>query len=286
MKHLGFYIREAGRNIARGGVLTAAAVLAVTFASLIVGVFATAYVNLRAVYEEARRDVYIDVYLKDDVGEEKAQSLGVHLRRLNLVTRADYISREVAAKEFVGFFPDDKDLLAVAGENPLPASYRVFLATEATAADCERLVKEINAMDGVEEAVYGQEWLANLDEAASVVGLVGAAVGIILGATAVLVVISTIGLTVYARRDTISIMKVVGATDFFVQAPFVVEGLLIGFVGSALALVALRAGMAFLSQAELSIRFLPPTYVAAGLAAAGYGSAFGSWIAVRRFLRV
>jgi len=286
MKHVGFYIREAGRNIARGGVLTAAAVLAVTFASLIVGVFATTYVNLRSIYDNARRDVYVDVYLNDEVRDEKARELGVHLRRLNLVTRADYVSREAAAKEFIGFFPDDKDLLAAAGENPLPASYRVYLAPEAVAADVQRLVKEINAMDGVEEAVYGQEWLSSLDDAASVVGLVGAAVGIILGATAVLVVMSTIGLTVYARRDTILIMKVVGATDFFVQAPFVVEGFLIGLVGGLVALAALRGGVAFLSQAELTVLFLPFGYVAAGLGSAACGGALGSWVAVRRFLRV
>ncbi len=68
MKHLGFFFREAAINIARGGILTAAATLAITFASLIVGIFGTAYFNLRQIYLETKRDIYIDVYLEDEVG--------------------------------------------------------------------------------------------------------------------------------------------------------------------------------------------------------------------------
>jgi len=287
VKHWGYYFREAASNVVRGGVLTAAATLAITFATLIIGIFALAYVNLQTVYAEARREVYIDVYLKDEVRPARAAVIGVHLRRLAGVARADYISPEAAAREFVGLFPDDKDVLAAAGPNPLPASYRVYLMPETTTtADVSRLVKSIGAVDGVEEAVYGQEWLGDLERTANAVAMIGVAVGVVLGATAVLVVMSTIGLTVYARRDSIAVMKVVGATDGFVQTPFVFEGMFIGWGGGIIALVALYGGVAALGRAGLDITFFPWSYVVAALALSGGAGAFGSFSAVRKFLRV
>jgi len=287
LKHFGFFVREGFKNIGRGGILTAAAVLAITFAALIAGIFATAYYNLRTIYEEVKSELYVDVYLKYEVSERRAAAVGEHLRKLPGVVRADYVSREKAAEEFVGLFPEDSELLTALGENPLPASYRVYLAADANAPEkVEKLVKEMAAVDGVDDAVYAQEWLSNLERAARVVGMAGAAVGVVLGAAAVLVVVSTIGLAVYARREAIAIMKVVGATDGFVRAPFVVEGFIIGVLGGLIALGALYGGVEFLRTYDVMVHFLPKTYVGAGLALGALGGAFGSGVAVRRFLKV
>lgn len=287
MKHWGFYFREAAKNIARGGILTAAAVLAITFAALIGGIFATAYYNLRAIYGEVKSELYVDVYLDGELDEARGAAVGEHLRKLAGVARAEYVSKEKAAEEFVGLFPEDSELLGALSENPLPASYRLYLASEAaTPEGVEALVREVKAVEGVDDAVYGQEWLANLEQTARAVGVVGAVVGGVLGAAAVLVVISTIGLAVYARRQTIGIMKIVGATDGFVRAPFVAEGFLIGLAGGLLALGALYGGVKFLETYGLAVRFLPGTYVAAGLALSALAGAAGSSLAVRRFLKV
>jgi cell division transport system permease protein len=287
VKNFGFYVREALKNFGRGGVLTAAAVLAITFAALIAGIFATAYYNLRAIYDDVKSELYVDVYLKYEVDEEGASAVGAHLRKLRGVARADYISREEAAEEFVGLFPEDSDLLNALGENPLPPSYRVYLMSESEEpGEVAKLVEEIEAIDGVDDAVYAQEWLSNLERAARAVGLVGAAVASVLGAAAILVVVSTIGLAVYARRDTITIMKVVGATDGFVRAPFVAEGFIIGVFGGLIALGALYGGVQFLRTYDVTVRFLPATYVGAGLGAFALGGALGSSLAVRRFLKI
>jgi cell division transport system permease protein len=287
VKHLGFFIREAGKNIGRGGILTAAAVLAITFAALMGGVFATAYYNLRAIYEEVKSELYVDIYLDGELDEARSAAIGEHLRKLPGVVRAEYVSKEKAAEEFVGLFPEDSELLEALSENPLPASYRVYLAAETETPEAmEKLVRDINSVEGVEDAVYSQEWLANLEQAARTVGIVGAAVGGVLGAAAVLVVISTIGLAVYARRQTIGIMKIVGATDGFVRAPFVVEGFIIGLAGGALALGALYGGVALLGTYGVEVRFIPISYVGAGLGLSALAGAAGSSVAVRRFLKV
>jgi cell division transport system permease protein len=287
VKHLGFFIREAGKNIGRGGILTAAAVLAITFAALMGGVFATAYYNLRAIYDEVKSELYVDVYLDGELDEARSAAVGEHLRKLPGVVRAEYVSKEKAAEEFVGLFPEDSELLDALSENPLPASYRVYLAAETETPEAmEKLVRDIKSVEGVEDAVYGQEWLANLEQAARTVGIIGAAVGGVLGAAAVLVVISTIGLAVYARRQTIGIMKIVGATDGFVRAPFVVEGFIIGLLGGILALAALYGGVTLLSTYGVTVRFIPLSYIGAGLALAALAGAAGSSVAVRRFLKV
>jgi cell division transport system permease protein len=287
MKHLGFFAREALKNVGRGGILTAAAVLAVTFAALIGGIFATAYYNLRTIYEELRSELYVDVYLAYETDEAQAKVIGDHLRQLPGVSRADYISREAAAEEFVGLFPEDSELLEALSENPLPASYRLYLQPEQdTPEEVAAVVERIVAVEGVDDAVYGQEWLANLERAAKVVGVVGAVVGGVLGAAAMLVVMSTIGLAVYARRDTIEVMKIVGATDGFVRVPFIGEGLIIGLVGGLVALAALYGGVEFLRTYGVKVHFLPASYWAGGLALAGLAGALGSAAAVRRFLKV
>jgi len=287
VKHLGFYAREAFKNVGRGGILTAAAVLAVTFAALIGGIFATAYYNLRAIYQELQSELYVDVYLAYETDEAGAEAIGKHLRRLPGVSRADYVSKEAAAEEFVGLFPEDSDLLAALGENPLPASYRLYLQPELdTPEEVAAVVEQVVAVEGVDDAVYAQEWLANLERAAKVVGAVGAAVGGVLGAAAILVVMSTIGLAVYARRDTIEVMKIVGATDGFVRAPFIGEGLIIGLGGGLVALAALYGGVEFLRTYHVEVHFLPSSYWAGGLVLAALAGAFGSAAAVRRFLKV
>jgi cell division transport system permease protein len=268
-------------------VLVVAALLSITFAALTVGIFACAYYNLKNIYAGAKRDLYVDVYLGDDVDEARAEDIGGHLRRFPEVARAEYISREAAAKEFVGLFPGEEEMLAASGDNPLPASYRVYLAEGAATPDAvNRLVAEFVKIDGVEDAAYGQEWLNGLERAARVVGWVGVAVAAVLGGAALLVVMSTIGLSVYARRDTISILKIVGASDGFVVAPFVFEGLIIGLFGGLIALGALYAGVEFLSRYGITVTFIPVGYIVAGLAGAAALAAFGSLGAVRRFLRV
>jgi len=287
VKHLGFFLREAAASIWRGGVLTVAATGAVALAALVAGVFGTAYYNLYAVYEKAQAELYLDVYLKDGISDERAAALGEHFRKFHGVGRAEYISRQAAAEEFVGLFPEDRELLTAAGANPLPASYRVYLNVDpADAAAVARLARDFGAMDGVEDVVYGREWLDNLNRAARAVALAGGAVALLLGGAAVLVVMSTIGLAVHARRDTISIMKIVGATDAFVQAPFLCEGFIIGLVGGGAAAALLFAGVTALTRWGVVVRFPPVQYILAGLAAAALIGAFGAFVSVRRFLKV
>lgn len=286
MKHLGFFLREACGNIRHGGILTAASLVAMSLASVVTAFVGITYYNLRAIYKEAKAEVYLDVYLKDDVPEERAAALGNHIRRLPGVRSLRFISSKEALEEFVGLFPEDKELLAAAGPNPLPASYRVYLTEEANgAAAVNELAKKVAAMDGVEDVVYGSEWLGELERWAQTVAVAGGVVAAILGVAAVSVVMSTVAVTVYARRDVINIMKIIGATDGFVAMPFLVQGFLIGTASGVLALAGSYGVCAALTGWGLDIRTPPPPCAFAAVAGAALLGVVGSAVAVRRVLR-
>jgi cell division transport system permease protein len=288
VKNLPFFIREAFAGFARGGIMTVAAVLSVAISMLIIGIFALVYFNLEGIYEDLRSQVVIDAYLTDEaVAGDAVGEIESHLTKLDGVAGVKYISKEAALEEFVGIFPSEKELLDYAGGEPLPASFRVTVDEDhQEPGSLAALADEIAAVDGVEDVSWGREWVQNLASTVRLVRTAGIVIGGILAIAAVLVVMSTVGLAVYARREHIGIMKVVGATDAFVNAPFIFEGALLGFVGGGLALGALWGAQAALAGEGAEISFLPGEYVLAFLGVAVVLGVVGAYISVKRFLRV
>jgi len=288
VKNLRFFVREALVGFARGGIMTAAAVLSIAISMLVIGIFALAYVNLKAVYEDLQAQVVIDAYLSDEVVAGDAVSdIEGHIISLEGVAGVEYVSKEDALEEFVGIFPAEKELLDYAGGEPLPASFRVTVdETHREPGSLAALAEDIGAVDGVEDVVWGREWVKNLAGTVRLVRTAGVIIGAILAVAAVLVVISTVGLAVYARREQIGVMKIVGATDAFVNAPFIFEGALLGLVGGGLALGALYGAYAALAGEGAGVAFLPWEYALAFLGVAVILGTVGAFISVKRFLRV
>jgi cell division transport system permease protein len=288
VKNVSFFVREACAGFARGGIMTAAAVLSIAISMLIIGIFALAYFNLKAVYEDLQAQVVIDAYVTDEaVAGDMVGEIEGHLTKLDGVAGVEYISKEEAMEEFVGIFPGERDLLDYAGGEPLPASFRVAVAeTHHDPGPLAKLAEKIAGVDGVESVVYGREWINNLASTVRLVRTAGLVVGGILAVAAVLVVMSTVGLAVYARREQIGIMKVVGATDMFVRVPFLFEGALLGLVGGGVAAGALWGAHAALGGKGAGISFLPWEYVLAFLGVAVVLGVVGAYISVKRFLRV
>ena len=183
------------------------------------------------------------VYLKNEVDAEKATQIGESIKSLDNITSCEFYSKEQAVEKF-------KDTLGKAFEsmkenNPLPDSYKVTL-TDISKYD--ETVEQIKAIDGVDTVVNRSELFEKLTKFDRFVSLAGMIIVLILALVSLFIISNTIRLTMYNRRFEISIMKSVGATDWFVRIPFMVEGVIIGIIAAIISSVTLKFFYDFIIQ--------------------------------------
>ncbi len=281
-----YFLREAFRSLFRNSLLSLASVAIITIALLLFGLFFLFIANLQHLGELAWEQVEIRVFLEQ--GYKNPQTVGQQLAALPGVKNVTFIPKEEGAI-FLEKILGEKNLFS-AEENPLPDCYRLSLTGTAEPA---AIARQAASLPGVEEVVYGQAFTRFL----RLVLRLGLVVGVVLLCLTVLgvlyLVINTIQLTVFARRQEIEIMKLVGATNAFVRWPFFLEGIILGLGGAMLASVLLTKGYSFLLQQLSSYsRFIPLlsgnginrtlilALTAMGLCFGGLGSLFS----VRRYL--
>ncbi len=269
---------------------TLASVLAVAGCVLVV------LASVDAHLEAWRRDVRVDVYLEDSVTAQEQLALTARLRTMPGVSRVVYVPKGEALRRFRESFGDLADLPAELGTNPLPASLEAYLAPGPDAArEARAVLAALTGSGGVEEIRFDRAWLDRLDAVLGVAREAGGIAGMLVLAAVMFVMASVLRLAVYARRDEIEIMLLVGATPGFVRGPFLVAGLTQGIVAAAASLAAVegvrRACLAWAGERPGALldrvagRALPP-----GLAAlvVGVGAAvglLGALLAVQRAAR-
>jgi len=203
------------------------------------------------------------------------------------VDSVSYMSKEEALEEFKQQLGSDVDLLEVLEENPLPASLRLRLQEDArTSEKLELLAAWIREMPSVEEVRYGDLWVQRLERYVQVFLLLDLIVGIVVAISALFVISNTVRLTVLARQRTIEIMRLVGATDWFIRTPFVVEGALQGAMAGAIAMSVLWTVHHYATQFVGPLIFYDGPQVAGFVALCAIVSAMGSLTSLRRFLRI
>jgi cell division transport system permease protein len=207
-----------------------------------------------------------------------------------------YTSKEEALQSFKRELRGKESLLDGLGENPIPASLQLGIhEAYQTPEALRQLASFLSRLEGVEDVLYGQEWVDRLTAAIRMLRLLGLSVGLVLGMASLLIVSNTIRLAVYARAEEIEIMRLVGATKMHIRAPFLLEGMIQGGLGAGLAILLLfgayRGTLYQLQHTPGQIfgigvgSFLEPRSAAAMLLAGCGVGAFGSLISVGRFLR-
>ena len=288
-----YFITESLNSIRRNGLMSLASLMTVALSLLILGVFIILVMNLNHMASVLESQVQVTVYLQDTLKEVEVREIGTRITKLPGVTRVNFIAKEEAMNRFKQRLGEQQGLLAELGEaNPLPNSFEVKL-------DRPERVKPvalaIAQMKGVEAARYGQEVVEQLFSLTRMVRIFGVVLILFLGLAALFIIVNTIRLTVFARRREIGIMKYVGATDWFIRWPFIIEGVLLGFLGACIAVLPLTQFYSMLTgQVYESLAFLPllPKYPFMGyvnifLLCAGIGiGALGSVISVKKFLKV
>lgn len=294
LRTLFYMLREAWANMRTNRMTTMVAILTTAFTLACVGIFLLLYVNLRAAAGWLQDDIKIMVYLDDRLSSEAVADVEQQLRGDRAVASALFISKEKALGEFKAQFPSESHLLDGLGQNPLPASFVVALSPAFRSPDAvKRWAERVGKLAGVAKVDYNQDWIDALATVIRAIELVAIGIGLILSAAAVTIIANTIRLTLFARRDEIAILRLIGATSTFIRIPYLLEGAVLGAMGSALSLAMLKILYELFRQQmktagrlgglDNMIAFFPLS-VCVALIAVGMGLGFaGSFVSLRRF---
>ncbi|MFA7483231.1 MAG: permease-like cell division protein FtsX [Vulcanimicrobiota bacterium] len=283
-----YFFREVFTNIRRSPLMSIASVTTVLVLTLILGYFTAVMMNLEALANSLLDEVQVVAYLDDDANQV---AVAQQLERIPGVQKTHFVSKETALNKLVermqGRIKVD-DLT----RNPLPNSYEVSVVS---ADDLEMVATRAERVAGVDRVKYGEEIAQRMLRFNSLVRGVGVVVLGLLFLSTVLIVSNTIRLTVFARRKEIEIMQMVGAAEWFIRWPFILEGVLQGLLGSVVAAVVVGGSYAMVIPKLIeTINFLPmvgahgllPTLLPLLILNGAFVGALGSLLSVNKFLKV
>ncbi|HLG44043.1 MAG TPA: permease-like cell division protein FtsX [Nitrospirales bacterium] len=254
MTRLRYLLGEAVDNIRANRTTTLIALVTVTFTMLGMGVFLLLYLNVQGALGSLREEIKVLVYLRDTASPQAIADLRARVSRDPAVAAVEFVSREQALAAFRAQFPSEDRLLKGLGENPFPASFVIRVSPgHRSSGSVEALVQKLKALPDVEEVQYSRDWIENLAAALRYLEILGWGVGAVLAASMVTILANTIRLTLYARREEIEILKLIGATAGFIKTPFVLEGALLGGMGAACSLLLLR-GAFEAAEAKIALK--------------------------------
>jgi cell division transport system permease protein len=291
-KTWGYILQESLRSLKRNGWLNFAAAGTTAVSLFILGIAILLVLNTNFIAGSWESNVEIMAYLKDGVTGEAVVTLSTQIRAIPEVRDVQFISKDEALASLEQEFGQNNQLQdSLGGSNPLPDAFQVK-TTEPQ--DVDGVANLLGNLPGVDQVRYGQGVVDKLLELTYWIRLVGLTIVALLGLCSIFLIATTIRLTLFARRREIGIMKMVGATDWYVRWPFLLEGVILGAAGSLLAI-----GLLYLSYSTLSSKiaetlpFLPLMnsslvllQLFGGLLAAGVGlGTVGSLISVHRFLQ-
>ncbi|HAQ55208.1 MAG TPA: cell division protein FtsX [Anaerovibrio sp.] len=288
-----YFIREVIHSLRRNNWMSVASIGTVAVSLFIFGMFLMLVMNMNKMVDAMESQVQIMVYLEDDFSRDDARELEVDLKKMQGVEKVTFVPKEEAMEKFKERLGDQKTLLDALDEtNPLPDSFEVMVVQPEMV---KTAAENIEKFEGVDSAKYGQDVMEHLFDITRLIRIFGFALMMVLALATLFIISNTIRLTVFARRKEIAIMKYVGATDWFIRWPFVLEGIVMGFLGSLIASVVLRftySGITAKIYDTLAFFPLIPeepflNYVTMIVVIGGMiMGAIGSTVSIKRFLKV
>ena len=291
---INYFILDALKSIKRNITVSFAAMLTVLVTFFVLGTFTLVGLNFNKTIEDVADKIEIKVYLQDDIKLVNQREVEIKLSEQDGVKAVTYESKDEA------FTKLKKDLEGNSGmlegysleNNPLASSYIVTLEDASYASNVTKAVED---MTGVESVTNQQELIEKISRVVDFVQILGVILFFVFIGVSIFLIMNTIKLAVYSRRREVGIMKFVGATDWFIRWPFVIEGIIIGAIGSLLATAVLyfiyRGVFGFIASNLLIANLVPVSFVLTtllgGFLLGGIlVGAIGSIAALRKFLVV
>ena len=288
-----YFVKETYKSVRRNGFMSFASVSTVAVSLMVLGMFLLVFLNTGNITSYLESQVQVSVYLEDTVTDEELEGIRTAIKQAPEVVSVAEVSKEEALERFRERLAGQEKLLdSLGSDNPFPRSFEVRVASPEQIAP---LSAKLAALPGVETAKFGQEVIEQLFALTRILRFSGIVLVIFLAAATLFIISNTIRLTVFARRREVVIMKYVGATDWFIRWPFLLEGMVLGFFGAVIASVLIQGiYTAVAERVHATLAFLPLLapmpllgYVSVFLLLAGTGiGALGSYISLRQFLKV
>lgn len=292
-----FTFKQGFKNIFRNKVFTLASIATIGACIFLFGLFYSVVVNVQYSVKAAQSGVAVTIFFDEGLSDERIQQIGEEVRQRPEVSEVKYVSSDEAWDSFkvdyLGEYADGYE-----GDNPLDGSdnYEIYMND---VAKQPQLVSYLESVDGIREVNRSDVTADILSNINALIGYVSLGIIAILLAVSLFLISNTVAMGIAVRKEEISIMKLIGATDFVVRSPFVIEGILIGLIGSAIPLVAiyyiytnvivyavdkfsaLSDILKFMSVEEMFNRLVPIALILG----VGIGF-FGSFSTVRKHLKV
>ncbi len=288
-----YFIREGLSSVFVHGFTSLAAMLVIAACLMITGLFTLVAHNIDLQVRALEGQSEIVIYIDDRVSREEAQAMGKKIRALENVKTAEFITKEQLFEDYLDSLGEDAYVMEeLRDDNPLRDSYQITMDDVSRHAET---VEALEALDGVASSSSMQEVSDRLIQIRTVVNMISVTLIALLGAVSVFIIANTVKLAMFARKEEIAVMKMVGATNHFIRAPFVVEGMFLGLCAAILAFGVqwgvyayvtkqLAEGTAILTMVPFSTLWQPVLGLMAGAGLLlGVG---GSIITIRRFLKV
>jgi cell division transport system permease protein len=235
--------REALLSFRRAPLLSVLSVTTIAFSLFTVGLFGLVAVNLREALRGIEERVEIVAYIFRGTPAETIAIATQDIAAFPEVSDVSYVSEEEALRQARAELVEFRDAYRDLQVNPLPASIEVRMKDgHRDAATVGRVAQRLRGFGFIDDVRFGREWVQKLDHLRNLTGLVGLVIGLAFAAVAVVIIGVTIRLTILQRAREISIMRLVGATNWFIRGPFLLEGALKGLLGGLLSLVLCYAG--------------------------------------------
>ncbi|MEX2583349.1 MAG: permease-like cell division protein FtsX [Gemmatimonadota bacterium] len=281
-----YALREALAAYRRAPLLVVISIVAVSLSLFVIGLFALTAFNIRSALQAVEERVEIVAYLRDGTTIEQVRAAEAEIRTLPEVLEVRYVSKTEALGTAVQELPEFREVFTGLDVNPLPASFEIRLQPGYRAPETVSvLAQQLLSYPFIEEAQFGREWVSRIMSlqriAAGATVMIGGAFGLVAG----IIIATAVRIAVFARRDEIEIMRLVGATNGFIRRPFLIEGLLAGFAGGIVAVALTFAAHRFVSAALIEIRWLPTGWLVTTVLVGSVYGLLASALAVRRHLR-
>lgn len=289
-----YFISDSLKSIRRNKTISLASATTVAATLFILGVFMLSALNVQQVIKNVESKVEISIFMREDITIGQQKELETKIKKIDEIVDVSYVSKEKAVEKFKQQIGDDnKDLVkGLEKENPLPSSYIVKVKDPSMVTD---VVNEIKDLKGIEKIQEGKKIVDKIVAITKTIKWVGMVLFVILIGVSLFLIGNTIKITVYSRRREIGIMKYIGATDWFIRWPFVIEGAILGLTGALVGLLVLyylyNALYSRMASAVYLVQFIKPSYILTSISwqfilLGILIGAIGSILSIRKFLAV
>ena len=237
MRRFGYYWKEGFRNIFKHGFMSIAAVLIMVACLILTGTVTLIAYNIDLSITELQQSNEIVVWIDEDLTTREARALGSEFNRIDNIATIEFIDRDEALEDYRQQLGEDADILEDYGSdnNPLRNS---FVFTMKDPSQAEDTIAQIEAVEGTDDVRADEAVISRLMQIQNVFNIVALAMVVGLAVISIFIISNTVKLAMFARREEISIQKIVGATNWFIRWPFVIEGMVLGLLAGGLAFLA------------------------------------------------